>query len=152
MPKTAIQIKGLKKSYNKTPALRGVDIDISKGEFFGLLGPNGAGKTTTINILTGLVFKDAGTCLVFEKDIVKQMCGKFYDDKILSIIVEGGTKTLSNFIDSETWDEMRVLKTKEKLGDGIKAPNIKLEESKKIKIGDNELVCYENKGVTFSNI
>ena len=71
MLKTAIQIKGLKKSYNKTPALRGVDIEISKGEFFGLLGPNGAGKTTTINILTGLVFKDAGTCLVFEKDIVK---------------------------------------------------------------------------------
>ena len=71
MLKTAIQIKGLKKSYNNTPALKGVDIEISKGEFFGLLGPNGAGKTTTINILTGLVFKDAGTCLVFEKDIVK---------------------------------------------------------------------------------
>lgn len=71
MSKAAIKIKGLKKSYNKTPALRGVDIEISKGEFFGLLGPNGAGKTTTINILTGLVFKDAGTCLVFEKDIVK---------------------------------------------------------------------------------
>ena len=71
MLKTAIQIKGLKKSYNNTPALKDVDIEISKGEFFGLLGPNGAGKTTTINILTGLVFKDAGTCLVFEKDIVK---------------------------------------------------------------------------------
>ena len=71
MSKTAIQIKGLKKSYNNTLALKGVDIEISKGEFFGLLGPNGAGKTTTINILTGLVFKDAGTCLVFEKDIVK---------------------------------------------------------------------------------
>ena len=71
MSKTAIQIKGLKKSYNNTPALKGVDIEISKGEFFGLLGPNGAGKTTTINILTGLVFKDAGTCLVFEKDILK---------------------------------------------------------------------------------
>ena len=71
MSKTAIQIKGLKKSYNNALALKGVDIEISKGEFFGLLGPNGAGKTTTINILTGLVFKDAGTCLVFEKDIVK---------------------------------------------------------------------------------
>jgi ABC-2 type transport system ATP-binding protein len=34
------------------------------------LGPNGAGKTTTINILTGLVFKDKGTCLVFDQDIV----------------------------------------------------------------------------------
>ena len=68
------------------------------------------------------------------------------------IIVEGGTRTLSNFIDSETWDEMRVFKTKEKLRDGIKGPNIKLEESKKIEVGDNELFCYENKGITFSNI
>tara|TARA_X000001036_G_scaffold314666_1_gene293113 strand:+ start:16627 stop:17559 length:933 start_codon:yes stop_codon:yes gene_type:complete len=67
----AIEIKDLEKSYNKTPALKGVNINISKGEFFGLLGPNGAGKTTTINILTGLVFKDRGNCFVFDKDIVK---------------------------------------------------------------------------------
>jgi len=67
----AIQIEDLKKSYNNVPALKGVNINISKGEFFGLLGPNGAGKTTTINILTGLVFKDHGNCLVFDKDIVK---------------------------------------------------------------------------------
>ena len=70
MHSTAIKIEGLTKSYNNVPALKGVDIDISRGEFFGLLGPNGAGKTTTINILTGLVFKDSGTCLVFDKDIV----------------------------------------------------------------------------------
>ncbi|MBA64755.1 MAG: ABC transporter ATP-binding protein [Candidatus Marinimicrobia bacterium] len=66
-----MQIKDLKKSYNNIPALKGVNINISVGEFFGLLGPNGAGKTTTINILTGLVFKDHGNCLVFDKDIVK---------------------------------------------------------------------------------
>ena len=70
MPNTAIKIKGLTKSYNDVPALQGINIVISKGEFFGLLGPNGAGKTTTINILTGLVFKDKGTCLVFNQDIV----------------------------------------------------------------------------------
>ena len=70
MPNTAIKIRGLTKSYNDVPALQGINIDISKGEFFGLLGPNGAGKTTTINILTGLVFKDKGTCLVFNQDIV----------------------------------------------------------------------------------
>jgi|TARA_B110000263_G_scaffold134968_1_gene117211 ABC-2 type transport system ATP-binding protein len=70
VPNTAIKIKGLTKSYNDVPALQGINIDISKGEFFGLLGPNGAGKTTTINILTGLVFKDKGTCLVFNQDIV----------------------------------------------------------------------------------
>ena len=71
MSNLAIQIEDLKKSYNNIPALKGVNINISKGEFFGLLGPNGAGKTTTINILTGLVFKDHGNCLVFDKDIVK---------------------------------------------------------------------------------
>ena len=88
----------------------------------------------------------------YEKDIVKQICDKFYDDKILSIIVEGGTKTLSNFIDSGVWDEMRIFKTKEKLGDGIKGPKIKHKASKKFDVGDNKLEFYLNKGVTFSNI
>ena len=70
MSELAIQIKDLKKSYQDVFALKSVNIDIPKGEFFGLLGPNGAGKTTTINILTGLVFKDSGNCLVFGKDTV----------------------------------------------------------------------------------
>tara|TARA_B100001778_G_C18549101_1_gene612194 strand:+ start:428 stop:1348 length:921 start_codon:yes stop_codon:yes gene_type:complete len=66
----AITIKDLRKSYSGTVALKGVDISIRKGEFFGLLGPNGAGKTTTINILTGLVRKDAGETKVFGSDTV----------------------------------------------------------------------------------
>ena len=70
MSNFAIQISDLKKSYKNVHALNGVNVNISNGEFFGLLGPNGAGKTTTINILTGLVFKDSGTCLVFGKDTV----------------------------------------------------------------------------------
>ena len=70
MSKIAIKIKDLKKSYNGIKALKGINIEIPKGEFFGLLGPNGAGKTTTINILTGLVFKDEGTCLVFNQDTI----------------------------------------------------------------------------------
>ena len=88
----------------------------------------------------------------YDKDIVKQMCDKFYDDKILSIIVEGGTKTLSNFIDSGIWDEMRVFKTNEKLGDGINGPIIKYKASKEFDIGDNKLEYYLNNGATFSNI
>ena len=43
---------------------------INKGQFFGLLGPNGAGKTTTINILTGLVRKDMGETMIFNRDTV----------------------------------------------------------------------------------
>ena len=67
----AIKITNLKKSYDKTIALKGIDISIKDGAFFGLLGPNGAGKTTTINILTGLVNKDSGETKVFDKDTEK---------------------------------------------------------------------------------
>ena len=88
----------------------------------------------------------------YDKDIVKQICDKFYYDKILLIIVEGGTKTLSNFIDSDVWDEIRVFRTKEKLGGGIKGPRLKYKVSDKVNIGDNELNYYLNKGVTFSNM
>ena len=57
MPELAIQIKDLKKSYQDVFALKGVNVDIPKGEFFGP-GPNGAGKTTTIKFY-GLFLKTA---------------------------------------------------------------------------------------------
>jgi len=55
-----IEVKGIKKSFGKIEALKGVDFSVEKGEFFGLLGPNGAGKTTTINILSTVMQPDAG--------------------------------------------------------------------------------------------
>ena len=63
----ALSITGLSKTYGgdkKTPAkeaLKPLDLTVRRGAFFGLLGPNGAGKSTLINILAGLVRKDAGT-------------------------------------------------------------------------------------------
>ena len=66
----AVSIRNLKKSYGNTVALKGVNISIGDGEFFGLLGPNGAGKTTTINILTGLVRKNEGEAKIFGKDTI----------------------------------------------------------------------------------
>jgi ABC-2 type transport system ATP-binding protein len=71
MTDTAIYIKGLHKSYAHVHALKGVSLEIQKGEFFGLLGPNGAGKSTLINILAGLVKKDSGEILVQGYDTVK---------------------------------------------------------------------------------
>jgi len=70
MKPSAISIQNLKKSYGDTTALKGIDIEINDGEFFGLLGPNGAGKTTTINILTGLVRKDSGSTDIFGHDTI----------------------------------------------------------------------------------
>jgi ABC-2 type transport system ATP-binding protein len=57
----AIKIEGLKKAYGEVQALRGVDLEVRRGEILGFLGPNGAGKTTTIRCLLDLIRPDAGT-------------------------------------------------------------------------------------------
>lgn len=54
-------VQDLKKSYDKTQALKGVSFSVQSGTCFGLLGPNGAGKSTTMKILTGIVKADGGT-------------------------------------------------------------------------------------------
>ncbi len=69
---TAIDIQNLTKSYGDVHALRGIDLEVSAGCFFGLLGPNGAGKTTTINILSGLSNKTAGDVRLFGHDLQKE--------------------------------------------------------------------------------
>ena len=72
MSDKAIVIKELHKIYKGGfEALKGINIEIKKGEFFGLLGPNGASKTTMINILTGLSIKTSGSVSVFGKDVVE---------------------------------------------------------------------------------
>ena len=72
MNNNIIEIKKLRKTYsNNLEAIKGIDINIKKGKFFGLLGPNGAGKTTIIGILTGLVNPTSGTVLIDNHDIVK---------------------------------------------------------------------------------
>jgi len=66
MSETALSIKNLRKTYaNKVEALKGIDLEIKKGDFFALLGPNGAGKTTAINIIIDLVTKTSGQVSVF---------------------------------------------------------------------------------------
>jgi len=66
----AVAIRGVHKSYRAIHALKGIDLDIQPGEFFGLLGPNGAGKSTLINILAGLVRQDSGSVAVLGHDVV----------------------------------------------------------------------------------
>jgi ABC-2 type transport system ATP-binding protein len=74
-PSLAVAVKGLTKTYRASPrtpakqALKGIDLEIPRGSFFGLLGPNGAGKSTLINILAGLVIKTSGSVHVWGVDI-----------------------------------------------------------------------------------
>jgi ABC-2 type transport system ATP-binding protein len=64
----AIKIERLCKSYGKVRALRGVDLEVQRGEIFGFLGPNGAGKTTTIRCLLDLIRPDGGMARVLGFD------------------------------------------------------------------------------------
>jgi ABC-2 type transport system ATP-binding protein len=68
-----LQTRALTKVYRdfwgrqKVRALKGLDLEVYRGEVFGLLGPNGSGKTTTIKLLLGLLFPTEGEALVFGK-------------------------------------------------------------------------------------
>ena len=52
--------RGLAKSYGDLEAVRGIDLEVARGELFAFLGPNGAGKTTTVEILEGFRRRSAG--------------------------------------------------------------------------------------------
>ena len=64
----AVMTRGLTKSYGPVPALRGVDLEVRRGEIFGFLGPNGAGKTTAIRCFLDLIRPSGGTVRVLGLD------------------------------------------------------------------------------------
>ncbi|MBI2331383.1 MAG: ATP-binding cassette domain-containing protein, partial [Chloroflexi bacterium] len=55
-----VQATGLKKYFNSTHAVDGVDLQIPAGEIYGLVGSDGAGKTTAMRLLVGALLPDAG--------------------------------------------------------------------------------------------
>ena len=66
----ALSITNLKKEYaGGLQALKGIDLEVQKGDFFALLGPNGAGKSTTIGIISSLVTKTSGQVKILDIDI-----------------------------------------------------------------------------------
>lgn len=66
----AIELEGLKKTYKKgVKALDDLDLSVDEGTLLGFVGPNGAGKSTTINIISGLIRKDAGSVKILGDEI-----------------------------------------------------------------------------------
>lgn len=59
------------KSYKGRQVVRGVSVEVNRGEVVGLLGPNGAGKTTSFYIIVGLIAPDAGNVLADDEDITR---------------------------------------------------------------------------------
>jgi len=71
---SALSINNLHKVYaNGFVALKGIDLEVSEGDFFALLGPNGAGKSTAIGIISSLVTKSSGQVSVFGNDLDREM-------------------------------------------------------------------------------
>ena len=68
----AVSIRGLTKRYGKTWAVRGLNLDVHRGEVLGFLGLNGAGKSTTIRILLDLLRPTSGRASVFGRDCQKE--------------------------------------------------------------------------------
>jgi ABC-2 type transport system ATP-binding protein len=68
----AIIARGLTKRFGELEAVKGIDLDVRRGEIFGFLGPNGAGKSTTINILCTLMRPTAGQASVAGFDVDRQ--------------------------------------------------------------------------------
>jgi ABC-2 type transport system ATP-binding protein len=63
-----ISIRGLRKTYGDLEAVRGIDLEVERGEVCAFLGPNGAGKTTTVEILEGYRGRDGGEVAVLGED------------------------------------------------------------------------------------
>ncbi|HTS14142.1 MAG TPA: ATP-binding cassette domain-containing protein, partial [Candidatus Sulfotelmatobacter sp.] len=69
---TAVRAVGLGRRFGAQWALRGVDLELARGEVFGLLGPNGAGKTTTVRLLAALIAPSEGRAWVDGHDVVAE--------------------------------------------------------------------------------
>jgi spermidine/putrescine transport system ATP-binding protein len=59
-----VRFSGVRKSYGSFEAVKGIDLDIGRGEFVAIMGPSGCGKTTTLRMLAGLEVPSAGTITI----------------------------------------------------------------------------------------
>ena len=67
-----IEIIHLRKCFGRLEALRGINLTLKRGEFFGLLGPNGAGKTTLIKVLASLILPENGRVKIYGLDALEE--------------------------------------------------------------------------------
>jgi branched-chain amino acid transport system ATP-binding protein len=70
-PGETLRASSISRSYEGVKALRGVTLELRRGEVVGLIGPNGAGKSTLVNVLSGFDRPDTGTVTLGQKDVTR---------------------------------------------------------------------------------
>ena len=66
-----LRAENIVKKYRKRTVVKGVSIELNRGEIVGLLGPNGAGKTTSFYMIVGLIHPDDGKIFIDDDEITK---------------------------------------------------------------------------------
>ncbi|MFC6085309.1 ATP-binding cassette domain-containing protein [Sphaerisporangium aureirubrum] len=94
--RTAIDVRGLRKSYGDQVVLDGIDLSVPEGQVFALLGPNGAGKTTAVRVLSTLTSPDDGEIHVAGYDVRREALA------VRSVIgVTGQFSAVDNYLSAE---------------------------------------------------
>jgi ABC-2 type transport system ATP-binding protein len=142
MDNIAISAVGLTKSYGNFKALRGLDLEVKRGEIFGFLGPNGAGKTTTIRSLLDLIHRDGGNVQVLGLDPkhnpvevhrrVGYMPGELHLDEGLT---PEGLLRYFNALRNNAADWTAIRSLADRLGLALKTPIRNLSHGNKQKVG-----------------
>ncbi len=70
-PGASLRASAVSRSYDGVQALRGVDLELERGEVVGLIGPNGAGKSTLVNVLSGFDRPDSGSVVLEGRDVTR---------------------------------------------------------------------------------
>jgi ABC-2 type transport system ATP-binding protein len=86
----AVQVRGLRMRYGDVEAVRGIDLDVRRGDILALLGPNGAGKTSTVEVLEGFRSPTEGEISVLGAD--PRTAGREWRDRIGIVLQESSVE------------------------------------------------------------
>lgn len=101
-------------------------------------------NTLCYNVLKHEETENLSLIRVDEKDFIQHVVHDLHQRKIQSVIVEGGSQTISLFVEAGLWDEARIFNSSKTFGDGIKAPKIEGVITQQTQVGGDELVIYWN--------
>jgi len=119
MSDVILKLEGLNVSYGSIKALKGINLEVSRGQIVALLGANGAGKTTTLKSLSGMVPVESGKISLFDKEITN-----IAPEKIAALKMVQSPEGRQVFADITVEENLRVgaftVKNKEEIATNFK--------------------------------